>query len=632
MKKIIICLSSFIVLIGVSFLFYTNAFAAITPNFIKTPINTGQIKALVVRVGYKDFPLDGSNEYYTLANDDFIKSIFEGTDNNSDLPYNGARDYIEKSSYGKMSLALGDIVDIQMDNDIDSYIFPYGLPENDFDDYEIWINNPSYRGPYYVIDSDEFERKLLNTINISDYDSNNDGIIDALYILDTANRRSLFPGITNFSTPLHHGNVWIPLYMNRDIKTLTKTFIHETGHLLLDLPDYYDLNGFDTYHYPNYSVENIMNTGYGDYDAVAKWHMGWLNDDNVIHIFPNNNEIATVSLTPSDSDNDKGKKLVFINLKDYAYIDDIDEELEKYYNIAVEYISGSNNNHFSNLIKPKGFRFYLLEDYDYESGIPSEYSHINRAYKTGKYDPSFLQHISYQVLDEEDTIENLFDLGIDITEINAGDNPSFTYHYTKKNNIDLPVTDIYTSADYTALFEQISRLSDEFKDIDFIPAFLPEEYYNKYTEESLKRLEEALYTQYDNYKLPEQYIVDQNTEKLKAAIDGLELKPLETEKETDVTEPTTTTVLIENEHSEEKNEEPVSNDDIIAKHIPNETSQAEKLSFNNIPQRKQKSAASIVKTIAPQTGDQNNFVIPLAVIIISGSAIILLSVRKRIKR
>ena len=629
MKKIISYCTLLIVLISVSFTLYTNVSAAVTPNFVKNPINTGQIKALVVRVGYKDFPLDGSNEHYTLANDDFIKSIFEGTDNNSDLSYNGARDYIEKASYGKMSLALGDIVDIQMDNDIDSYIWPNGLPENDFDDYEIEINNPQYKGPYHVVDSDEFERKLLNTINISDYDSNNDGIIDALYILDTANRRSLFPGYTNPSVSMYHGNVWIPLYMNRDIKTLTQTFIHETGHLLLDLPDYYNLNGFDTYHYSNYSVENIMNTGFGDFDAVAKWHMGWLNNDNIIRIFPDDNETATISLTPSDSDSDEGKKLAIINLKD--------EESELFYNIAVEYISGSNNNNFSNLTKPKGFRFYLIEGCYDERIVTAEYSYITRAFKTGKYDPSFLQHISYQVLDEEDTIENLFDLGIDITNIKTGDSPSFTYHYTNKEIANFPAPGIYTSADYSSLFEQIARLSDDFTDIDFIPTFIPEVYYTKYTEDSLKRLEEALYTQYDKYKLPEQYIVDQNTEKLKAAIDGLELKGENTEQTFENAQNNDSTEITNSTHSSpSNNNETISpqpdksqdnNDDVGFANPNNQTNP------NHIKIEAPIKKSTLRRTFAPQTGKDNNELLfcIFSFILASASLCIIILYRKIVK-
>ena len=408
--------------------------------------------------------------------------------------------------------------------------------------------------------------------------------------------------------------------MSNDIRTLTKTFLHETGHLLLDLPDYYDLNGFDTYHYSNHSVENIMNTGYGDYDAVAKWHMGWLNDSNIIRLYPNDNDTATVSLAPSDSDSDQGKKIAIINLSDFIYYSETDEELETHYSVAIEYIAGTNNNNFQNMSHPQGFRFYLIEGKPDESDVSAEDAQVIRAYKTGKYDPSPFQHISYQVLNEEDEIHDLFELGIDISDISTGDNPSFTYYYTKKNNIDFPAPDINTSADYTALFEQIGRLSDEFKDIDFIPAYIPESYYDKYTDESLQRLEDALLSQFDNYKLPEQYIVDQNTEKLKAAIDSLELKPVETEKETDATDPAVTTVINTNEHSEEKNEEPVSNDNIVAKHASNNTSQTEKLSDNNIPQRKQKSAASVVEISAPQTGDKNYTPLWVVLIALSSSA------------
>ena len=536
MKKTVILLFSVFFIIAACISAGNEVFGiSFTAHRQRNTINSGEIKALAVRLGYSDHPLNDTNKYYSLATEEYIRAAFEGSSSETGLPYGGVKTFFENSSFGKMSVTLGDIIDIQMDDTLESYIWPHGLPENDSEHTEKLINRPEYKGPFS--DYDEFERKLLEKINIEDYDSDHDGIIDALYVLDTSDHEFAYYGYTNWSyiapdSSVSQSNVWISLRNSNDLKELTNVLIHESGHLLLDLYDYYDQNGFETDEIR--SVDDIMSRGSGDFDAVAKWHMGWLDENNVTRIYPKDGETGEVFLSPSDSDSDQGKKIAIINFKDSVYIEELDIESDIYYDIAVEYVSGSNNNDFPGKSAPEGFRFYLIEGTPGEQDIIADHAQLVRGYLTGKYEKNLPDRISYRVLNEYDTIENLFDLGLDITEIRTGDNPSFTYHYTKKEDVAIPVTDLVTYADYSVLYEQVARISDEFKDVDFIPVSVPEEYYDKYTAESIERLESALIHQYGKYMKVEQYIVDQNTLKLKKAIDGLELKPEEqTEQQTE---------------------------------------------------------------------------------------------------
>ncbi|NEP86291.1 MAG: M6 family metalloprotease domain-containing protein [Okeania sp. SIO2C2] len=83
-------------------------------------------------------------------------------------------------------------------------------------------------------------------INLADFDSNGDGVIDAvnfMYAGRTVYQGELWPH--NFSIELFYGNVKTHFYMitslgRRRVDLSIGTFCHETGHLLCRWPDLYD--------------------------------------------------------------------------------------------------------------------------------------------------------------------------------------------------------------------------------------------------------------------------------------------------------------------------------------------------------------------------------------------------------
>ena len=255
----------------------------------------GDFKALIVRVGFSDYPLNETNEYYKNYADDYIKSLYEGRTGGFGLPYNGLFDHLNTSSYGKLNMTIGGIVDVQLDNSLESYIGEYSV-----------IN-------FYEID--EFCEKLYSKINVEDYDSNGDGIIDALYLWNfTGDSMGEAWGYCygvfdeNYKEKLFVA-IFFPDYVLEDDKRLLNVLIHETGHLLR-LPDYYALPDYPR-SVPRADIGNIMGwagTEKGDYDAISKWKQGWLSSENVTVIDLVNSEKGRVELTPYDQTQMKERK------------------------------------------------------------------------------------------------------------------------------------------------------------------------------------------------------------------------------------------------------------------------------------------------------------------------------------
>ena len=132
------------------------------PNRETYALTKGHIKALNVRVGFSDCPADETNQLYLKYSDDYLKALIEGKAEGFGLPYNGLADYLKTSSYGNLTMEMGEVIDIQMDNTFGSY----------FDN----------TGSVNFYEFDEFTDKLYSKINVTDYDSNNDGAIDVLYL------------------------------------------------------------------------------------------------------------------------------------------------------------------------------------------------------------------------------------------------------------------------------------------------------------------------------------------------------------------------------------------------------------------------------------------------------------------
>lgn len=183
-------------------------------------------------------------------------------------PYESLRKYYQRSSYGKLNLdgtVLG------------------------------WYRARYNRGNY---ESDYGQTQLIKEVftyhnsaghDFSQYDNNNDGVLDSFFIKwtgpDTGWGGYWWAFQSNFTDPNFNVdgkklNYYVfSWYANENYDDFTdytpQTDIHETGHLL-GLPDYYDYD-------PGYGTEggvgglDMMDSNWGDHNCFSKFALGWIN-------------------------------------------------------------------------------------------------------------------------------------------------------------------------------------------------------------------------------------------------------------------------------------------------------------------------------------------------------------------
>ena len=369
-------------------------------------INEGQVKALAVRLGFSDHPVDNTNPLY--IEDDYLYDIFNntsGSDPKTGVPYDNAENFILRSSFGKQSIKLEKIIDIQLDNEQSSY-YPAEEEWNggiyaDFDEIE------------NIVDSDEFYEKLSAAVDLSDYDSNNDGFADAVYVFDMSpdngkedNFLGFFKGRNENNQDLRIKYTYIPSNAFTEYSNIKETVMHETGHMLWGLPDLYGRSGYINLMSSN-TIGNLMgvtNGLRGDIDGYSKYLIGWIGEVNVIKY--NKQDIIEsareIHLQPSDGDYVQDKLIAIIDCGDHK-------------KIAIEYVSCSNNNKSplpeDNLC---GFRFYDL----YDDEIQELFDNDEKS-----------------VFAEGDELFDLFGQDIMITDIHTGDDPRLVISYGNGDSV-----------------------------------------------------------------------------------------------------------------------------------------------------------------------------------------------------
>ena len=182
--------------------------------------------------------------------------------NNDSLAYTDSdslRSYYYRSSYGKLDIT-GDVFEYQVQNEV-SY----------------------YNSMYKVLN--EILAYYQNTINWNDYDANNDGYIDGVYMIVKNGRPFGYKGgyVTSYSNSIELGDKKICQACYIGYNGLD-TILHETCHLF-GPPDMYAGVGVN----PNgIATESIMNSGSrrGDIPSATKFVLGWL--DNVQFVDLNN--------------------------------------------------------------------------------------------------------------------------------------------------------------------------------------------------------------------------------------------------------------------------------------------------------------------------------------------------------
>ena len=252
----------------------TDNINIIQPNGLPT---SGDVKVLVIPVAFQEYPA-------TKEMKDTINTAFNGT--NSETGWYSLNSYYYESSYGQLSITA-DVTDW------------YNVKRNQ-DYYARYVDSDDYIYGSTIILEEALEH-FKNTYDYSDYDSNNDGIIDSVYLIyntplegnpghyddtffwaytywdynyeertyqDTKALSYVFAGYEFFNEKL--------MFSNKKITINTETIIHETGHLF-GLEDYYDYNTIDYKNVGGYCVVDMMDYNIGDHNPFSKTLLGWSN-------------------------------------------------------------------------------------------------------------------------------------------------------------------------------------------------------------------------------------------------------------------------------------------------------------------------------------------------------------------
>lgn len=230
----------------------------------------GNSKALVIPVSFIDYKAP------IMMKSDLEKAFFGSS---SDTGWESLSSYYYKSSYGKLNIT-GTVLDVYNTGRTSTY---YEKKYNSGQDADYEIIKSALE--YYD-----------DQINYDEYDSNDDGYIDSLYIvyttpLDFVNNDTLWWAYTyEYLTEDQefYDNVEVDFYCflgydflfeqtasGKPITLNTETIIHETGHML-GLDDYYD---YDNSVGPSGGIGggDMMDYNIGDHNAFSKLLLGWVD-------------------------------------------------------------------------------------------------------------------------------------------------------------------------------------------------------------------------------------------------------------------------------------------------------------------------------------------------------------------
>ena len=230
----------------------------------------GNIKALVIPVDFTDCKAD--NDMKKVLETALFGSSYE-------TGWESLKSYYYKSSYGALSID-GLVTDVYHTNKRSSH-YAY---QNDYEGV-----NEIIKEALEYFDKD---------INYDEFDSDNDGYIDALYIVYSHNveydNDSIWWAYTDeyFTESYeYYDNVEADFYCflgydflfeeprsGAKIKYNCETFIHETGHLL-GLDDYYDYDSDDYYNMGGLGGCDMMDNNIGDHNAYSKTILNWITPE-----------------------------------------------------------------------------------------------------------------------------------------------------------------------------------------------------------------------------------------------------------------------------------------------------------------------------------------------------------------
>jgi len=243
----------------------------------------GTPKVLVFAVDFSDYPASTSG--VTLSD---INTVFNGT--SSELDYESLKSYYQISSYGKLDITA-DVFGFYRASHTAAYY------ESEYE--KLWAVDPVTGEWLYGDDEVTYPESDLifeilqyydGQIDYSDYDYNNDGCIDGIYIVYThpvsyssgsdiwwayqdvyAYDGDLFDGVE----PWYF--VWsgTDFMLEGDDNLNARTVIHETGHML-GLDDYYDYYDGDSANSGGLGGADMMDYTVGDHNPFSKMLLGWI--------------------------------------------------------------------------------------------------------------------------------------------------------------------------------------------------------------------------------------------------------------------------------------------------------------------------------------------------------------------
>ena len=276
--------------------------------------HVGNPKVLVVPVSFTDYPCGTSGECDTRRNQ--IEKAFFGT--SEDTAYESVRSYYYKSSYGNLT--------------IDGVVTPfYDVGKSTVD----WAREKRTGGLYDNIyhpawgltdDVIAWYKNLTNS-NLSEFDSNEDGWIDAVYLVYNS------PAYPRFypSARIYPEDVeeffWAYVYWNyNNVESADElnpvpftfsflgydfmyegygeneidaiTYIHETGHIL-GLTDYYSYDEGIQAWGPTGRLD-MMDNNILDHNAYSKFLLEWIDP----FVIDNTKQKTTINIKPFESSGD----------------------------------------------------------------------------------------------------------------------------------------------------------------------------------------------------------------------------------------------------------------------------------------------------------------------------------------
>ena len=257
----------------------------------------GEAKVLLLRVDFPDVKFEEGDT------EEALKNIAFGGDTGAytAYPYENLQAYYERSSYGKLHIT-GDTMSYTAQHER-SYYETVGI-------------EALYKEALEAMDP---------TVDFSQYDGNDDGYIDGLYMHFAGYDSGwgsiwwsmTYQGGIGGEYDGKHVGGYVTLHEQSDTKDGAQTLIHETGHLL-GLADYYTYT--DQVYDQGINTYDMMMDNVGDHNAFSKWLLGWIEDDEIKKISLSDNESVNEAVTleslSKEKNGEKKYKCAVVSPKD----------------------------------------------------------------------------------------------------------------------------------------------------------------------------------------------------------------------------------------------------------------------------------------------------------------------------